>query len=137
MPLLNESRLEVVTQSLDVGGYRLFDCFETLSGGCRAASGFWREGEKKSIMGDMATKTVARFFPRSRGALIHQDGSRASAPSTGVEVVLHTSGDHCAEIGLWFEDGKLSEYDGVFALPREVGEMLTDAGYVVPEDCFA
>ena len=91
-----------------------------------------------------------RFFPRSTVALVHQDGSRLTAPSEGVEIVLHTrenepdpccaeiiSGEHYAEIGLSFEGKELSDYDGAFCLPREVGKMLKDLGYVVPEDCFA
>ncbi|TXT23814.1 MAG: hypothetical protein FD134_1906, partial [Gallionellaceae bacterium] len=40
-------------------------------------------------------------------------------------------------IGLSFNGKELSDFDGAFFLPREVGEMLKDAGYVVPEDCFA
>jgi hypothetical protein len=51
-----------------------------------------------------------------------------------VEVI---SGDHYAEIGLSFEGMMLSDFDGVFFLPREAGEMLSDAGYVVSEDCYA
>ena len=91
-----------------------------------------------------------RFFPCSEAALVHQDGSQLTAPSQGVEIVLHTrenehdpccaeliSGEHYAEIGLSFEGKELSDYDGVFWLPREVGQMLREAGYVVPEDCFA
>jgi hypothetical protein len=82
--------------------------------------------------------------------MVHQNGSQLIAPSKGVEIVLHTreneqepccaeliSGDHYAEIGLSFEGKELSDYDGVFFLPREVGEMLIEAGYFVPENCFA
>ena len=71
-------------------------------------------------------------------------------PSKGVEVILHTranecdpcsaeliSGDHYAEIGLSFEGKKLVDYDGVFSLPIEIGEVLTEAGYVVPKEYFA
>jgi hypothetical protein len=98
----------------------------------------------------MNTKTASRLFPRSQAAIIHQDGSKCGPASKGVEVILHTrenekdhccaeivSGDHCAEIGLSFADGELTDYDGVFFLPREVGEMLVDAGYVVPGRFFA
>lgn len=98
----------------------------------------------------MKTRTAERFFPQSEAMLIHQTGERLTDPSLGVQIVLHTreneiqpccaeviSGGHYAEIGLWFEGNELSDYDGVFCLPREVGEMLKDAGYVVPEDCLA
>ena len=97
----------------------------------------------------MQTLTVQRFFPHSQAALIHQTGAQLSVPSTGIEIVLHTrenevtpccaeviSGEHYAEIGLSFEGKALSDYDGIFSLPRELGEMLTDAGFVVPEECF-
>ena len=98
----------------------------------------------------MKTKTVKRFFPDSEATVVHQDGLQLTAPTKGVEVVLHTrereqtpccaeviSGPHYAEVGLWFEGNELADYDGVFFLPREIGEMLADAGYVVPEQCYA
>lgn len=98
----------------------------------------------------MKTITVQRFFPQSEATLIHQTGVQLSEPSKGVEIVLHTrenqtepccaeviSGEHYAEIGLWFEGKELADYDGVFSLPRELGEMLKNAGYAVPVECFA
>lgn len=44
-------------------------------------------------------------------------------------------GDECGG-GLWFEGKELVDYDGVFALPREVGETLREHGYTVDETCF-
>ena len=98
----------------------------------------------------MKTSTTRRFFPDSEASIVHQNGAQLSAPSKGIEVILHTrenehdpccaeviSGDRHAEIGLWFDGKELSDYDGIFSLPCEVGEMLKDAGYVVPEECFA
>jgi hypothetical protein len=93
----------------------------------------------------MKAKTVRRFFPKSRAVILHQDGSEVTAPTSGIEILLHTrdnendpccaeliSGEHYAEIGLWFDGKELVDYDGVFSLPREVAVMLTDAGYRVP-----
>lgn len=93
---------------------------------------------------------TTRVFPHSEAAVVHQNGTQLTASSNGVEIVLHTrenerdpccaeviSGEHYAEIGLSFEGKELSDYDGVFFLPREVGEMLKDAGYAVRQDCFA
>lgn len=98
----------------------------------------------------MQTLTVRRFFPGSEVAIVHQSGAQLSTPTRGVEVVLHTrekeqtpccaeviSGEHYAEIGLSFDGKELSDYDGVFFLPREIGEMLTESGYSVPNECFA
>ncbi len=98
----------------------------------------------------MKTTTITRFFPRSSAVLIHQSGTELTLPSKGVEVILHirenesdpctaeiVSGDHYAEIGLSFAGKELVDYDGVFFLPREIGEILRDSGYVVTEDCFA
>ena len=98
----------------------------------------------------MRTTSVQRLFPQSEAALIHQNGAQLSEPSKGVEIILHTrenginpccaeviSGEHYAEIGLWFEGKELVDCDGIFFLPHELVEMLKDAGYVVPEDCFA
>lgn len=97
----------------------------------------------------MKTFIVNRFFPDSEVAIVHQSGAQLSAPTRGVEVVLHTrekeqtpycaeviSGEHHAEIGLSFVGKELLDFEGVFFLPREIGEMLADAGYVVQEDCF-
>jgi hypothetical protein len=98
----------------------------------------------------MQTTTVKRLFLGSEVAIVHQDASQFTTRSKGVEVVLHVrkneknpccteivSGEHYAEIGLWFEGKELADYDGFFFLPREVGQMLTDAGYSVAEECFA
>jgi hypothetical protein len=98
----------------------------------------------------MQTTIVKRFFPETEVSTVHQDGSQLTAETRGVEVVLHTrgneedpccaeivSGGHYAEIGLWFGGKELSDYDGVFFLPREIGEMLAEAGYSVPEECSA
>lgn len=81
--------------------------------------------------------------------MIGPTGAIISPTYKGVEILLHTregekdpcaaeiiSGDLHAEIGLWFEGKELYDYDGVFALPKEVGAMLVEAGYIVPESCF-
>ena len=39
-------------------------------------------------------------------------------------------GDECGG-GLWFQDGELIDYDGVFALRLEVIEAIRDMGYKV------
>jgi hypothetical protein len=80
---------------------------------------------------------------------MHQNGTQLGPPSCGVEILLHThrneqapccaeiiSGDHYAEIGLLFEGKELVDYDGVFSLPQEVGQMLTEAGFIVPQECL-
>ena len=98
----------------------------------------------------MQTGTVTRFFPNSEANVVHQTGAQLTATTKGVEIILHTregehgpccaeliSGNHYAEIGLSFEGKELTDFDGIFSLPREVGEMLKDAGYVVSEECFA
>ena len=93
---------------------------------------------------------VQRIFSHCEASIVHQDGSQLTVPSNGVKIVLHTrenelapccaeviSGKHYAEIGLSFTGKELSDFDGVFFLPRELGEMLKCSGYVVPEECFA
>ena len=98
----------------------------------------------------MHTVTLTRFFPHSEARLVHQTGAQLTAASKGVEVILHTregehppccaeliSGSHYAEIGLSFDGKELSDFDGVFSLPREVGEMLKDSGYFVAEEFFS
>lgn len=41
-------------------------------------------------------------------------------------------GDECGG-GLWFEGKELVDYDGVYSLPPEVKDMLTNKGYKVDE----
>lgn len=38
--------------------------------------------------------------------------------------------------GLWFGEGELVDYDGVYCLPREVGTALESFGYTVSEDNY-
>jgi len=98
----------------------------------------------------MPVTTVKRHFPLSEACVVHQTGAQLTESSGGVVVFLHTrenekapysvelvSGSHYADIGLWFEGMELIDYDGVFSLPREIGVMLEEAGFVVPENCFA
>ena len=98
----------------------------------------------------MKARTTRRFFSDSEASIVHQNGAQLTAPSKGIETILHTrenehdpccaellSGDHHTEIGLWFDGNVLSDYDGVFSLPREIGEMLKEDGYVVPEESYA
>src|SRR5438445_11898915 len=85
----------------------------------------------------MKARTTRRFFPDSEVTIVHQNGAQLTLPSKGIEVILHTrenerdpccaeviSGDHYAEIGLWFQGKALSDYDGVFfpsaGSPRDV-----------------
>ena len=98
----------------------------------------------------MKTTNVRRFFPESEAVLIHQNGEQLSDASKGVEIILRTrenetepccaeviSGELYAEIGLTFDGKELTDYDGVFSLPSEIGVMLTELGYLVSEDFFA
>ena len=114
----------------------------------RTLSAFGRNVAR--IRNERGGRISKRFFPDSEAAVIHQDGSQLSILSKGVEIILHTrenerdpccaeliSGNRYVEIGLSFEGKRLCDYDGVFFIPRELGETLTEAGYVVPGDCFA
>ena len=47
----------------------------------------------------------------------------------------HKLGDNCAG-ELWFEGGELTDYDGVFELPKEVIEAIENAGFVVDDEDF-
>jgi hypothetical protein len=42
--------------------------------------------------------------------------------------------DDVEEIGLWFQDGELVDYDGVASLPREAVELIRRNDYVVGPD---
>jgi len=47
------------------------------------------------------------------------------------EYTLADGDGDCEGIGLWFSDGdkKLTDYDGVFELPKEAIELLKENGY--------
>lgn len=40
----------------------------------------------------------------------------------------------CVWIGLWFEDQTLTDYDGVFELPKQAIELLEHAGYIISQE---
>ena len=52
---------------------------------------------------------------------------------TGVEVTTSKTGKWIAEIGCWFINGVLEDYDGVFYLPSYVIKALRKAGWTVPK----
>jgi hypothetical protein len=98
----------------------------------------------------MNTYSLVRFFPDRQATIVSQTGSTYASHRCGVEVVLHCRnadhvpacaevicGDLHAEIGLWFSDRELVDFDGAFTLPREVGEMLRSEGFQVNEDFFS
>jgi hypothetical protein len=98
----------------------------------------------------MNARKITRFFPNSEICVVHQNGQKLTDSAKGVEVIIHfreneevpccaevfsaDDEDHYAAIGLTFEGKMLSDYDGAFNLPPEVGEMLTKAGYIVTDD---
>tara|TARA_R110002050_G_scaffold6819_3_gene27443 strand:- start:899 stop:1174 length:276 start_codon:yes stop_codon:yes gene_type:complete len=40
-------------------------------------------------------------------------------------------GEYHAEGGLWFDDGVLSDYDGIFELPETIKTKLVEWGFIV------
>jgi hypothetical protein len=44
-----------------------------------------------------------------------------------------TKGDECGG-GLWFEGKELTDFDGLFELPKAVAEGLREHGFVVSSD---
>ena len=41
------------------------------------------------------------------------------------------NGEYHAEGGLWFDDGVLSDYDGIFELPETIKTKLVEWGFIV------
>jgi hypothetical protein len=94
--------------------------------------------------------TISRFFLQSKANFVHQNGAQLSMPTCGIKVVLHIrktaeppccaeviSAEHYAEVGLKFVGETLVDFDGVFFLPREVGETLRDLGFIVSAELFS
>lgn len=84
------------------------------------------------------------YFPASGAYQVHQNGEALSGFSKGLTVELTqkvgSSAPHAFEFYtdnqmqyaygcLWFNDLDLSDYDGVFNLPREVCSMLRALGF--------
>jgi len=93
---------------------------------------------------------LSRFFAGREATLIDQAGKSLSASAEGVTLCLYwhdgaenptcaeiISGEHHAEIGLWFDGRGLCDFDGAFFLPREIARVLAELGYTVPDGCLA
>jgi len=87
---------------------------------------------------------IVREFPNSTIGMTHQTGQSLGERHQGLTVSLQPpedpngygsaevyGGDYHAEIGLWFENNKLVDYDGVFELPGEVATMLKELHFDV------
>lgn len=51
---------------------------------------------------------------------------------TGIEIVNEKTGEWEAEIGCWFDNKRLDDYDGVYYLPSYAIAALRKAGWTVP-----
>jgi hypothetical protein len=52
---------------------------------------------------------------------------------TGIEWIVQEL-DLYEFIGLWFDGKTLTDYDGVFELPKQAIKLIRKAGYKVPKD---
>jgi hypothetical protein len=59
--------------------------------------------------------------------------TRDTGEVCGAEVYSDDQSEY-VDIGLSFDNKALSDYDGVFSLPKEVIECLRGLGYVVDEE---
>ena len=70
------------------------------------------------------------------------DGSVPSSGNGHIEWYLEymdrngvlTGGEDIQEIGVWFKDKTLCDYDGLFSLPKEAVKLLRQVGIIVPKD---
>jgi hypothetical protein len=42
--------------------------------------------------------------------------------------------DICEHIGVWWEDGKIIDYDGVFEFPKEAAKLMKKFGVTTPKN---
>lgn len=54
---------------------------------------------------------------------------------TGIEWIVN-DGEFVEGIGLWFDGRTLTDYDGVFELPKEAIKLIRKAGYRVPKEMY-
>jgi hypothetical protein len=95
--------------------------------------------------------SISRKFRDARVSVVSQTGATLSTPAKGIEIILHTregeaapccaevddlegSGEHYAEIGLWFEGKTLVDSDGVFELPSQLVTWLRELGFTVEDE---
>jgi hypothetical protein len=67
--------------------------------------------------------------------LMVDDGSDIENGSATIEWDIPSLGE-TEHIGLVWEDGKLTEFDGVFSLPEEAAELMEHYGVEVDRDEF-
>lgn len=67
---------------------------------------------------------------------LHLFGATAPRGHQGCFEVYQDEGGY-ADGMLWIEDGEVTDYDGIYALPVVVVDWLTDHGVQVPADCRA
>ena len=51
--------------------------------------------------------------------------------SRGFFEMFSNCGEYYTEGGLWFSDGELVDYDGIFSLPTEIVDQLKKWGYKI------
>jgi len=87
-------------------------------------------------------REIVHQFPDATIGIVGQDGIDQTPRHKGVTVTLHYlpgedapacaevfGGDHYADVGLWWRDRTLVDYDGVFDLPDVVATALRDEGF--------
>lgn len=64
------------------------------------------------------------------------DGQVAKSGNGTIEWEYNLTGREddgdCVFIGIWWQDGELTDYDGLFSLPNEAIELLRKSGITVP-----
>ena len=88
----------------------------------------------KSNINLETTSTCQSLGEKTSEMEIFQEGSTAP---TGIEWSVYDEDGECEFvewIGLWFDGLELTEYDGVFELPKEAITLIRKSGFIVPED---
>ena len=73
---------------------------------------------------------------KSTMELFTDDGSITATGSGQIEWVYNvgTKGEDVEHIGLWWQDNSLTDYDGVFELPKQAIQLIRQAGIQVSQD---
>jgi hypothetical protein len=85
------------------------------------------------------TNTFMGRFKNVFELFIHETDKRNKNGSAIIKWCVYNIDDDIIEnetIGVWFEHGKLIDYDGIFELPKQAKKILNAYGISVSKDFF-
>ena len=91
-------------------------------------------------MNTTTLKTSFEFFSPINLETTFSETNLSKNTKSEIDITINEDGKGCAlwgveeleieeSIGLWFEGNELVDYDGIFSLPKQLIDFLTEKGY--------